>query len=67
MRSASSGFIPPRHLEVVMGLKMEPVLRAVAEIQTEPKRGIGRDAPPVVDELGDTVRRDADGLGEPML
>jgi hypothetical protein len=50
-----------------MGVKIEPELRAVFEVQAEPKRGVGRDAPPVVDDLGDAVWRDADGFGEPML
>jgi hypothetical protein len=56
-----------RHFEVVMALKIEPELRAVAEIKAEPKRGVSGDAPPVVDDLGDAVWRNADGLGEPML
>jgi hypothetical protein len=38
-----------------VGLQVHPELRAVTEVQTQPKRGIGRDAPPIVDDLGDTV------------
>jgi hypothetical protein len=59
--------LPPRHFEVVMGPKIEPEDRAVAEVQAQPKCGVGPDAPLVIDDLGDTVWRDANGLGEPML
>jgi hypothetical protein len=36
-----------------MGLKIHPKLRAVAKIKAQPKRSVGDDAPPIVDDLGD--------------
>jgi hypothetical protein len=53
--------------EIVVGLQVQPELRAVAEIQAETERGVGADPPPLVDNLGDAVRRDADRLGELVL
>jgi hypothetical protein len=47
-----------------MGLKIHPKLRAIAKVQAEPKRRVGRNAPPIVDDLGDAIRRNADGLSE---
>jgi hypothetical protein len=38
-----------------MGLQVHPELGAIPEVQTQAKRGIGRNAPPIVDDLGDTV------------
>ena len=59
--------IPPRQLQIVMGLKIHPKLRAIAKVQAESKRGIGRDAPSIVDDLGNPVWRDSDVLGELVL
>lgn len=50
-----------------MGLQIHPKLRTIAEVQAQPKRGIGRDAPPIVDDLGDPVWRDLDRLRELTL
>src|SRR5713101_4208548 len=55
------------HFKIVMGLEIHPELGAVAEVQAQPERGVCRDAPPIVDDLGDTVRRDADCLRELIL
>jgi hypothetical protein len=59
--------ISPRQLQIVMGLKIQLKLRAVAKIQAEPKRRISRNAPPIVDDLGNPVRRNADGLSKLIL
>jgi hypothetical protein len=48
--------VPTRRLQIVVTLKVHPKLRRVAEIEAQPKRGIGGDAPSVVDDLGDPVR-----------
>lgn len=50
-----------------MRLQVHPEFRAVAEIEAEPERRVRRDAAAVVDDLGDAVRRNAHGLGEPVL
>src|SRR6185437_12399516 len=49
-----------RHLEIVMGLEVHPEFRAVAEIEREPQGGVGCDASPIVRNIGDPIRRDAD-------
>jgi hypothetical protein len=36
-------------------------------MQAQPQRRVGGDAPPVVDDLGNTVGRDADRLRETAL
>jgi hypothetical protein len=54
--------VPPRHLQIIVGLQVHPELRAVAEVQAEPQRRVRRDAPPIIDDLGDPVRRNADRL-----
>src|SRR5215471_6081437 len=59
--------VSPRHFQIVVALQVHPKLRAVAEIQTQAKRGIGSDTPPIVDDLGDTIGRNADGLGKLVL
>src|ERR1700722_11480810 len=59
--------VPPRHLQVVVGLQAHPELRAVAEVQAQPQRGVGGDAASVVDDLGDTIGRDADVFCELVL
>ena len=59
--------IPPRHLQVVMALKIEPELRTAAGIQAQPKRRVGRDTPPVVDDPGDPVRRNSNRLRDLAL
>jgi hypothetical protein len=56
--------IPPRQFQIVTGLQIEPKLRAVAEIRAEPERGVGRDAAPIVDNLGNPVRRNPDRFRE---
>jgi hypothetical protein len=48
--------IPPCHLQVVMALKVQPELRAVAEVKAQPECRISRDATPIVNYLGDAVR-----------
>jgi hypothetical protein len=45
-----------------MGLEIHPELRAVAKIQAQPKRRVSRDPAPIVDDLGNPIRRNADGL-----
>jgi hypothetical protein len=45
-----------------MGLKIHPEFWTIAKVQAQPKRGVSRDAPPIVDNLGDAVWRDADGF-----
>jgi hypothetical protein len=50
-----------------VALKIQPELRAVAEIQAQPKRRVGRDAPPVVGDPGDPVRRNPDRLRDLAL
>jgi len=47
--------IPPRLFQVVMALKVHPKLRAITEVQTQAKGGVSRDAPPIVDDLGDSI------------
>src|SRR5207248_8890079 len=42
-------------LQIIVRLQVHPELRGVAEIQTQPQRRIGRNTPPVVDDLGDPV------------
>src|SRR5580700_11399037 len=59
--------IPPRQLQIVMGLKIHPELRTIAKVQTEPKRRVSRDASPVVDDLSNAVRRNTDSLCELVL
>src|ERR1700722_103777 len=59
--------IPPRQLQIVMCLKIHPELRAVAKVQTEPKCRVSRDTSPVVDDLGNPVRRESDRPGELLL
>jgi hypothetical protein len=43
------------NFQVVVILKIEPEFRTVAEIEAEPNGGVGRDAPPIVDDLGDSI------------
>jgi hypothetical protein len=43
--------LPARHLEVVVGLQVEPELRAVAEVEAEPERRVDADAPSVGHDL----------------
>src|ERR1700730_11533311 len=50
-----------------MALKIHPKFRAVTKVQAEPKRGVGRDASPIVDNLGNPVRRNPDGLRKLVL
>ena len=50
-----------------MGLQVHPELWRISEIQAEPQRGVGSDAPAVVDDLCNTVRRDPNSLGELIL
>jgi len=50
-----------------MGLQIHPELRAIAKVQAEPQRRVRRNAPPIVDDLGDPVRRNADRFGKPVL
>jgi hypothetical protein len=48
--------IPPRHFQVVMGLKVHPELRTIPKVQAQSQGGVGRDAPTIIDDFGDTVR-----------
>jgi hypothetical protein len=50
-----------------MSLKIHPEFWAIAEVQAQPKRRVSRDAPSIIDNLGDTVWRDPDGLRELAL
>src|SRR5579863_6096488 len=59
--------VPPRQFQIVMGLQIQPKLRAVAKVQAQPKRGIGGDASPIVDDLGNPVRRNPDRFRELVL
>jgi hypothetical protein len=59
--------IPLCHFQVVMNLKIHPEFWAIAEVQAQAKRRVSRDAPSIIDNLGDTVWRDPDGLRELAL
>src|SRR5436190_23213714 len=59
--------IPPGHLEIIIALEVHPELRTIAEVQAQPQRGVGRDASSIVDDLGDSVRRNTDRFREPVL
>jgi len=59
--------ILPRQLEVVVCLKIQSELRAVAEIKPKTQRGISRDTAAVIYNLHDPVRRNADSLRELIL
>ena len=59
--------MPARHLQVVTGLEVHPEFRLAYEIQAQPQRRAGGDARSVVDDLGNTVGRDADRLRETAL
>jgi hypothetical protein len=59
--------IPPRQFQIVIGLKIQPELCTVAEVQTQPKRGIGSDASPIVDDLGNPVWRNPDRFRQLVL
>ena len=48
-----------------MSLKIHPEFWAIAEVQPEPKCRVSRDASSVIDNLGDTVRRNPNGLRKP--
>src|SRR6266850_1764722 len=50
-----------------MSLQVHPELRRASEIQTQPQRRVSRDAPPVVDDLCNSVRRDPNSFGEMIL
>jgi hypothetical protein len=45
--------IAARHFQVVVGLQSKPEFRGVAQVQTQPKRRISRDAPPIIHDLRD--------------
>jgi hypothetical protein len=63
-----SGFnICARHLKIIVGLQVHPELWRISEIQAEPQCGVGSDAPAVVDDLCNTVRRDPNSLRELIL
>ena len=57
--------ISARQLEVMMDLEIHPEFRTIPEVQAQPERGVGGDAAPVIDDLGDTIRRDAERLRRP--
>jgi hypothetical protein len=59
--------LPTRDLEVVVGLHVQPELRAVPEIDAETQGRVGGDPPSVAHDVGDPVRRDADRESEPAL
>src|SRR5437667_535511 len=59
--------VSPRHLQVIVDLEVHPEFCAVAEIQTQAQRGVGRNAPSVIDDLGNPVWRDAHRPGELTL
>src|SRR5271155_2857406 len=50
-----------------MSLKIQPELRAVAEIQTQAQRSISSDPATVAYDLGDPIRGDVDCLSELVL
>jgi hypothetical protein len=62
MRFASSGFNFSRPFKVVVGLKVHPEFRTVAEIQAQAQRSVGRDTPTIIHDLGDTGWRNSDRL-----
>lgn len=51
------------HVEIVVGLQIEPEPRIDTEIAPEPERRLRRHRPPPVHDLADPLRRHADGLG----
>src|SRR3954454_1138083 len=57
----------PRYLQIVVGLEVHPEFRAVTEIEAEPKRSVGSNAPPIVDDLGYPIGRNADRLRKLIL
>src|SRR5437773_8834044 len=54
--------ISPCHVQIVVRLKIYPKLRTIAKVHAQPECGVGGDAPPIIDDLGDAVRGDADRL-----
>lgn len=55
-------FAGPRY--VVLRLKPDPEIGAVAEKPAQTQRGIGRDRAPLIDDIRDSANRNADRLGE---
>jgi hypothetical protein len=53
--------------QVVVTLKIHPELRTIAEIEPQPKRRVGGNTPPIVDDVGNAVRRNPNGLGKLVL
>ena len=65
VQSVRQGF--QRCFHVILRLQVQPELRLHVEIPTEPKRGVGGDAPAAVDNFVDASRRDADVFCQPVL
>ena len=55
------------HLQIVVALQIHPEFRAVTEIQAQSECSIGRNAPTIVDNLGNSVWRNADSLRQFIL
>src|ERR1051326_1217692 len=59
--------LPPRHLQVVMALEIQPELGTIAKVQAQPKRCVRCNTPPIVNDLGNPVRRNPNSLREAAL
>src|SRR6266542_3983575 len=55
------------HVEVVLGLKVQPEPLRGPKVPGQPKRGVRRNCPRAVDDLVDPTRRNSDVLGQPVL
>lgn len=53
--------------QFVIGLEVEPELRAVAEVLREAERGVGGDGALAMHDFIDAARRDADVFREPVF
>src|SRR5271168_1063909 len=56
-----------RHFEIIVSLQIQPELRAVTEVQTQPQGSIGSYPATVVHDLSDPVRRNTNRLRKLVL
>jgi hypothetical protein len=52
--------------DVILGLQIHPELRTVAEVPSEPDRGVGTDRPAAIQDVGYAARWHADREREPV-
>jgi hypothetical protein len=52
--------------DVVLALKIDPKLRAIAEVSAEAYRGVAGDRASSIEDIGDTARRNTNIEGEPI-